>query len=133
MRIFLSIKFPGDDRNRQEVEGVIEAIEQTGAEVFCFRRDAEEWGKNEFTPSEMMKSTLDEIDQVDFLIAEIGDWPIGVGVEVGYARGRGIPVICICREDQKIPSTVSGLAEKTIRYRDTEDLGNQLGILLSKR
>jgi nucleoside 2-deoxyribosyltransferase len=126
VKAFLSIKFWGDDRNRREVEGIIAAIEDTGAEVYCFRRDGEKWGETEFKPSEMMDITLGQIDKSDILVADVGDWPIGVGVEAGYARGRGIPVVCICPAGKKVASTVAGLADEVVIYNDYEDLNGQL-------
>ena len=133
MRVFLGIKFWGDDRNRQDVEGVIAAIEAAGAEVYCFRRDAERWGEVEFEPREMMDSTFNEISKSDILIADVADWPIGVGVEAGYAFARGIPVICICPSDKKVANTVAGLADHVIRYVDYADLSKQLSALLLQR
>lgn len=133
MRAFLSIKFWGDDRNRQDVEGVISAIEEAGLEVFCFRRDAGNWGEIEFKPGEMMGSTFDEICKSDFLIADVADWPIGVGVEAGYAAAKGIPVICICPEDKKVANTVVGLADNVVRYKNYVDLSKQLSSLLLQR
>ena len=133
MRALLSIKFPGDDSNRLEVESIISAMERAGMEVFLFRRDAEKWGRKQFKPDEMMSLTFKEIENSDLLIADVGDWPIGVGVEVGYACGKGIPVICICREDKKLPGTVSGLATKTIQYQDIDDLSRKLDPILSER
>jgi nucleoside 2-deoxyribosyltransferase len=133
MRVFLSIKFWGDDRNRQDVEGIIAAIEDTGAEVFCFRRDAEKWGQNKFEPKEMMNITFDQIDKSDLLVADVSDWPIGVGVEAGYAYAKGIPVICICPVDKKIANTVTGLADHIVRYKDYSDLSEQLTPILAQR
>jgi len=129
MRVFLSIKFWGDDRNRRDVEGVIAAIEDAGFEVYCFRRDAEKWGEIEFEPEEMMNITFNEISKSDFLIANVADWPIGVGVEAGYAYAKGIPVICICSADKKVANTVAGLADHVVRYQDYGDLSKQLGLL----
>jgi len=133
MRAFLSIKFWGDDRNRQDVEGVIAAIEDAGVEVYCFRRDAEKWGQVEFEPEEMMNVTLEQIDKSDFLVADVADWPIGVGVEAGYACAKGIPVICICSVDKGVANTVAGLAEQVIRYVDYVDLSKQLSSLFARR
>ena len=132
MRAFLSIKFWGDDRNRQDVEGVISAIEKAGLEVYCFQRDAEKWGEVEFEPKEMMDITLNQIDKSDFLIADVGDWPIGVGVEAGYAYAKGIPIICTCSVDKKVANTVAGLTEKVIRYVDYVDLSKQLSPLFAR-
>ena len=132
MRAFLSIKFWGDDRNKQDIEGVIAAIENAGVEVYCFRRDAEKWGEIEFESGEMMNITFKEISKSDFLIADVADWPIGVGVEAGYAYAKGVPVICICSVDKKVANTVAGLTEKVIRYVDYVDLNKQLSPLFAR-
>ena len=126
MKAFLSIKFWGDNRNRKDIEGTIDALEGAGFNVFCFVRDAEEWGKNQFEPEQMMTTTFNQIDQSDFLIANVADWPIGVGVEVGYAYARGVPIICICPMTEKVPHTVAGLAKHVIRYEDYNDLNKKL-------
>lgn len=133
MRAFLSIKFWGDDRNRQDVAGVIAAIEKAGLEVYCFRRDAEKWGEVKFEPKEMMDTTLEQIDKSDFLIADVGDWPIGVGVEAGYAYGKSIPIICICSVDKQLANTVASLTNHVVRYRGSNDLSKQLSLLFSRQ
>ena len=74
MKAFLSIKFWGDNRNREDIERIIEAIESAGFRVFCFVRDAEKWGENHFEPAEMMRLTFDQIDQSDFVVANVADW-----------------------------------------------------------
>jgi len=121
MKAFLSIKFWGDDRNRGDVEAVIDAMERAGLRVFCFVRDAEEWGKYRFKPEEMMRMTIKQIDQSDLVVANVADWPIGVGVECGYACAKGILIICICPTDAKIANTVAGLARHVIKYRSYDD------------
>lgn len=126
MRAFLSIKFWGDDRNKEDVEAVIDAIESAGFEVFCFRRDTEEWGRNHFEPEKMMRTTFQEIERSELLIADVADWPIGVGVEAGYAYAKGIPIICICPADKALANTVAGLANSVIKYDNYDDLRSQL-------
>ena len=133
MKAFLSIKFWGDNRNREDIERIIDAIEGAGFNLFCFVRDAEEWGKNQFEPEQMMTTTFNQIDQSDFLIANVADWPIGVGVEVGYAYARGVPIICICPMTEKVPNTVAGLAKHVIRYEDYNDLSKKLIALSSQQ
>jgi len=132
VRAFLSIKFWEDDRNRQDVEEIIAAIEDAGVVVYCFRRDAEKWGEIEFKPEEMMSITLNQIEQSDLVIADVTDWPIGVGVEAGYAHAKSVPVICICQADKKVANTVAGLADNVIRYQDYGDLSKKLVPLLTK-
>ena len=126
VRVFLSISFPGNYRNREHVEAVIAAIESASCSVFCFVRDAEDWGQKRFEPEDMMRRTFAQIDESHFLIADVADWPIGVGVEAGYARAKGIPVICICPTTKRVASTVAGLAAHTIAYEDYGDLAKKL-------
>jgi 2'-deoxynucleoside 5'-phosphate N-hydrolase len=132
MKAFLSIKFWGDDRNRDDVERICQALERLGLTVFCFRRDVERWGENQCMPSAMMEGTFAEIDSSDVLVANVADWPIGVGVEAGYAYARGKPVICIAPESSSVPNTMSGLAVETVRYGDYDDLGKQMSALISR-
>ena len=124
--MFLSIKFWGDYRNREHVEGVIGALESAGFEVFCFVRDAEKWGDIQFEPNRMMKITFSQIDQSDIIIADVAGWPIGVGVEAGYAHAKGIPIICICLATKPLANTVAGLTKHVIRYEDYNDLSRKL-------
>lgn len=126
MKAFLSIKFWGDDRNKDDVEAVIDAIETADFSVFCFRRDAEDWGKNEFSPEEMMRRTFKEIEKSDVLVANVAHWPIGVGVESGYANEKGIPIICIYPADATLANTVGGIARHIIKYKSYDDLRKQL-------
>ena len=132
MRAFLSIKFLGDDGNRRDVEGVIAAIEDAGIEVYCFRRDAEKWGDIQFEPKEMMNITFNEIGKSHLLIADVTDWPIGVGVEAGYAYAKNIPIICICMVNKKVANTVASLANHVIRYQSYCDLSRKLSSLLAQ-
>jgi len=129
MKVFLSIKFWGDMQNREHIEGIINAVERAGFRVFCFVRNAEKWGDNHFKPDEMMKVTFDQIDESVFLVADVSDWPIGVGVEAGYAYAKNIPIICICDINKKIANTVAGLATQVIMYKSYEDLSKRLASL----
>jgi nucleoside 2-deoxyribosyltransferase len=126
MKVFLSIKFWGDNRNRRDIEEIIKVIENAGVEVFCFIRDAEQWGGRGFEPQEMMELTFKNIQESDFIVANVVDWPIGVGVEAGYAYAKGIPIICIYPEGSKAPGTVVSLARHIIEYTDYADLGKKL-------
>jgi 2'-deoxynucleoside 5'-phosphate N-hydrolase len=133
MRAFVSIKFWGDDRNRSEVELVCGVLEGLGIDTFCFRRDAERFGQAEFSPSEMMAATFKEIDRADLVIAHVGEWAIGVGVEAGYARGHEKPVVCICPAGKTVARTVSGIAAATIVYDGPEDLTVKLKDCLARQ
>lgn len=73
MRIFLSIKFWGDQRNQEEVRRIIGIIEDLGHEVFCVVEHAEKWGEKNFTPEQLISITFNEIDKSDVLVANVAD------------------------------------------------------------
>lgn len=131
MKAFLSIKFWGDDRNREDAERICRVLERLGLTVYCFRRDAEQWGELRYAPSEMMERTFAEIDSADIVIADVADWPIGVGVEAGYAHGKGIPVVCIAPSSSRIAGTVAGISVGVIQYEGYDDLETRMSVLLS--
>jgi nucleoside 2-deoxyribosyltransferase len=133
MRIFLSIKFTPEDDNRKQIEEIVSAIEASGVEVFCFRRDMEQWGDVMFRAEEMMELTFREIDKSDVLVADVSDWPIGVGVEAGYAFAKGKPIICVCQRQKRLATTVTGIAPDVIRYTDAQSLGREINSILKKK
>lgn len=51
-----------------------------------------------------------EIDKADFVIADVSGANPNVMLEVGYAQGRGKPVVFVVRPDEgsKIPSNLNG-------------------------
>lgn len=75
---------------------------------------------------QMMKEALKRLDECDLLIAETSDKAIGIGVEAGYAKAKGIPVIYLRREDAEHSTTVAGISDVQIIYHDINDLSDQL-------
>ena len=132
MRVFLSTKFSPEEDNRKQIEEIISAIEASGAEVYCFAKNTLLWGDVMFRAEEMMELTMAEIDKSDVLIADVSDWPIGVGVEAGYAYAKGKPVICVCRREKRLATTVTGLTPHVIRYTDAKSLGREIASILQK-
>ena len=58
--------------------------------------------KYNFKPNqekEMMKTAFNEIDHSDFLIAELTTKSIGVGIEIGYAFAKKMPIIYIRKKN----------------------------------
>jgi len=80
----------------------------------------------------MMQQAMTDIDKCDLLIAETSDKGIGIGIEVGYAKAKGKPVIYIRHKDAKHSTTVSGISDFQIVYGDTDQLRKQLSEVVSK-
>src|SRR5438309_7108073 len=56
----------------------------------------------------MMEKAFYEINRSALLIAEASEKAVGVGVEVGYAAAKGIPIIYLRHEAAEHSTTLSG-------------------------
>ena len=65
-------------------------------------------------------------DKTDFLIAEVSEQAIGVGIEVGYAAAKGKPVIYVRRADAEFSTAVGGIATHSISYSTETELRTKL-------
>ena len=82
-----------------------------------------------FSPEEektMMQTAFSDLDQCDLLIAEVSKKAIGVGVEVGYAVGKGKPIIYLKRKQASYSTTVGGSADHFIEYENSVELALKL-------
>jgi len=79
---------------------------------------------------QMMQQAMAHLDQCDILLAETSEKGIGIGIEVGYAKAKGKPVIYLRQKDAEHSSTVSGISDFQVIYLDTNDLKKKLGAIL---
>jgi nucleoside 2-deoxyribosyltransferase len=77
----------------------------------------------------MMQTAFKEIDSCDLLIAELTTKSIGVGIEIGYAFAKQIPIIYLHKENAEYSTTASGSANHSIMYHNETDLIKKLGKL----
>lgn len=75
---------------------------------------------------QMMQQAMAAIDDCDILIAETSDKGIGIGIEVGYAKAKGKPVIYVRHADAAHSTTVSGISNFQIIYTSNADLAEAL-------
>jgi 2'-deoxynucleoside 5'-phosphate N-hydrolase len=80
---------------------------------------------------QMMQQVITDIENCDMLIAEVSDKAIGIGVEAGYAKAKGKLVIYTRQKQAEHSTTVSGISDFQIVYKDTEDLQIQLGAAIN--
>jgi nucleoside 2-deoxyribosyltransferase len=73
------------------------------------------------------------IRESDAMIAEISTPSLGVGYEIGYALGRGMPVLCLYRHGLSVSKMITGNSSPHVTiatYRDTSELDRHIGIFL---
>ena len=128
MKAYISLSFAKRYSLVEEVSSIIETLKKLNIEPFIFI------DSYKFTPSqekEMMEQAMLFIDSCDLLIAETTDKGIGIGVEVGYAKGKGKPVIYIRNKNGEHSTTVSGISDFQIIYDNLFDLKRQLAVTLT--
>lgn len=126
MKIFLSIKYHTDHANRERIEAIARAVDRCGFKTICIARDVEQWGKFHFDADELMRRTFAEIDASDLVVVDLTEKGVGVGIEAGYARAKGIPIVVIAQRGVDISATLRGIARAVIFYDDLEKLDGVL-------
>ncbi|MCA4805516.1 hypothetical protein [Myroides odoratimimus] len=112
---------------QKELKEVIDTIKKAGEAVdytpFVF---IEQYTFDITQEKEMMIQALKDIDQSCCLFAETTDKGIGIGIEAGYAKAQGKPIVYLRQADASHSTTMSGMADYHILYHNTEDLGRQV-------
>jgi len=75
---------------------------------------------------EMMVTAFEEIDNSDFLIAELSNKSIGVGIEVGYAFSSKKPIIYVREKGAEYSTTTAGCSNFIIEYENSKNLSDRM-------
>ncbi len=126
MRVFLSIKYYEDSRNRNFIEGLSDELQQRSIDLICIVRDIEEWGEILLNPKELMTATFVLIRSCEYLVVDLSEKGVGLGIEVGYAAALQIPVLAIAPKNTKFSTTIQGVAYSCIEYAGCSDAARQI-------
>jgi len=122
MKAYIAIKFHPDARNRDKIEKISQILKKSGIDTSCMIRDKENWGKRKFTTKKLMQMTFKEIDKSDFIIIDLTEKGVGLGIESGYAYATKKPIIVIAEKESDISSTLAGIASEVLLYDKIEDI-----------
>ncbi|MGB0387444.1 MAG: nucleoside 2-deoxyribosyltransferase [Ardenticatenaceae bacterium] len=122
MKAYIAIKYHPDHKNRATIEKISAALEQNGIDSVCITRDLEKWGLVDFSPEELMQKSFDYIDNSDFLLIELTEKGVGIGIEAGYAWAKQIPIITIAKKGADISKTLQGISQNLFWYDEEEEL-----------
>lgn len=129
MKAYISISYNERGSMNDVISGIKETLLGQRIEPFVF---VDEFKFNSEQEKEMMQQAMRSIDEADLLIAEVSDKGIGIGVEVGYAKAKGKPVIYLRNQTAEHSTTVSGISDFHIFYNDVAELKLLLNKILMK-
>lgn len=122
MKVFYSVKYFEDMGNRQHIENMIGILHQLGYETYCVVRDAEQWGKVSLDSRALMQLTFAQIRASNWVLVDLGEKGVGLGIEAGYAHACDIRVAAIAPAGQEISTTLRGIATACCNYQNEEAL-----------
>ncbi|WP_194842527.1 nucleoside 2-deoxyribosyltransferase [Endozoicomonas sp. OPT23] len=121
-KVYFGIKYHSDNRNRELIEQFEAKFKALGWSSYCVVRDLEKWGDQHFEPDTIMADTFAKIDGSDLVVIDVSEKGIGLGIEAGYARAKGIPLVVTLKEGVEVSTTVLGTADRVIHYNDVADI-----------
>jgi len=127
MRAYISVSYSNRKNIKNVLNVITEVLQDTGIIPFVFI-DAYSFSTSE--EKQMMAKAMLDIDSSDLLIAEVSDKAIGIGVEAGYAKAKGKPIIYLRHTDAEHSTTLAGISDYQIIYQSVEDLRINLGMML---
>ena len=124
MKAYMSIKYRADNSNKDYIENIMSALEQSGFETVCAARDIEKWGQVQLSPEELMQRTFTEIDSSNLLLVDLTEKGVGLGIEAGYAYAKQIPIVVIAKKGSDISATLQGISQRLVLYGEFEDFNH---------
>lgn len=129
MVAYISVSFSKRKFLKDEFNTLNETLNEFQITPFVF---VDHYNFNNDQEKEMMEQAVNDIDNCQILIAEVSEKGIGIGVEVGYAKALGKTIIYMRNTNSEHSTTVSGISDYQIVYKDLNDLKNQLKRVLQK-
>lgn len=126
MKIFISIKFYKDGRNKDLIDTLKDIIKEAQYTPYCFLDE-----KHIENSREMMKQALEKLSECDVLLVEGSVCSFGAGVEAGYAKTQNKKIIIVAKEGIDVSNTLEGISDYYIVYKDLSHLKQELQQVLT--
>jgi nucleoside 2-deoxyribosyltransferase len=128
MRAYVSVSYEMYKNLQAELKVIEAVLSEFNMESFVFV-NRYQFGVGE--EIQMMAQAMRDIDQSSILIAETSDKAIGIGIEAGYAKAKNKPVIYLRNAKADHSTTLAGISDYRIIYKDLSDLTKLLRVTLS--
>ena len=127
---YLGISLSKRPEFNQEIEILRQCLREKSVELKVFV-DMYSFAPNQ--EKQMMDKAFAEIEACEFMVVELSHKAIGVGVEVGYARARNIPVVYLRRKGAPYSTTVGGCSDFEIEYENLEELDRKMRLFMEEK
>ncbi len=127
MKAYIAIPYQSRNEIREVLDTITSILHQCGISPFVF---ADQYSFKAEEEKQLMQQAMEAINHSDWLIALASEKAIGIGIEAGYAKGKGKPVIYIRHIEAEHSTTLSGISDHQIIYVDLQDLAQKLKIIV---
>jgi nucleoside 2-deoxyribosyltransferase len=117
-KVFICYSYGNREKYREFHEKLKEWMSGMGINVYSFVFDYTE----KSDPKTMMRFVKNEIDSSDLLLGELSDESVGVGLEIGYAHGKGIKTGYLYKVDSFNDPVIAGIVDYVIEYSNADDV-----------
>lgn len=114
---------------KDTITAIKETLIEAGISPFIF---VDKYSFDPAQEKQMMEQAMKDISSSDIFIAETSHKAIGIGVEAGYAKAMGKPVIYIRQAEAAHSTTVCGISDFQVIHHDAADLKTQLAEVVHK-
>ena len=129
MRAYVSVSYSNRKLIDLEIDTIMQVLNKFSISSMVF---VDQYKFDASQEQEMMTVVMAEIDKSDLLLAEVSDKGIGIGIEVGFAKAKGKPVIYLRHEGSEHSTTVSGISDYHVIYSDLSNLQQKLAEVVTK-
>ena len=131
MKIFIVVKVPRGDKERQEIaRRLADFTRQAGHEPFVAFQEIIDRGIDR--PDEFMPFARQQIHSSDLVVVLYHPQLRGGLIEMGIAYDRGIPIWLLHKPGERVSSSALGCAGQVVEYTGLDDLITQLTAQLCK-
>lgn len=119
-KVFICYSYGNREKYRSFHQEIKDWLKLKKVEVYAFVFDYTQ----KSDPKTMMELVKNEIDSSDLLLGELSDESVGVGLEIGYAHGKGIKTGYLYNPETFCDPAISGIVDYFIEYRNADDVIN---------
>jgi len=80
--------------------------------------------------TEETMDSREAIGSCEAMIAEISYPSTGLGIEMGWADAKGLPIICIFKKGSKVSEAIKIVASEMVEYETGEQMASEIDRIL---